>query len=282
MLYCVGTPYTEKKPSMEEIPVDFFKVCKDKTTTLENLVQTMAASVQNLASTVASHHKAIQHMDAKMEQLVVTVNSIKISHVSNSSEVRPREQCNVVTLRSGKPLMEPVMKEKLEVEKPENAEKNIEEERKNVSKMTCAGKSPTLELLHVEKLPYPQQFQKKKLNAQFSQFLDMFKKLHINIPFVEILEHMPNYVKFMKNVLSKETKFEQYEIVNLTKECCVILQKKLPQKLKDSGSFTIPCTIGSLFVKKVLCDLGASIILMHLSVYKNLGLKEVESIIISL
>lgn len=39
---------------------------------------------------------------------------------------------------------------------------------------------------------------------------------------------MPSYVKFMKKVLSKNKKFENYETVNLTKEYSVILQKKLP------------------------------------------------------
>ena len=41
-------------------------------------------------------------------------------------------------------------------------------------------------------LPFPQRFQKKKIDAQFSKFLDMFKKLQINIPFAEALEQMPS------------------------------------------------------------------------------------------
>ena len=39
-------------------------------------------------------------------------------------------------------------------------------------------------------------------------------------------------------------------------------------------SFTIPCTIGSINFDKALCDLGASINLMPLSILQNLGLKE--------
>lgn len=72
----------------------------------------------------------------------------------------------------------------------------------------------------------------------------MFKKLHINIPFAEALEQMPSYVKFMKEILSKKRKLGDYEMVALTEECSAVLQKKLPPKLKDLGSFTIPCTIG--------------------------------------
>ena len=114
-------------------------------------------------------------------------------------------------------------------------------------------------------MPYPQRFKKKEIDSQFAKFLELFKKLHINIPFVEALEQMPNYAKFMKDVLSKKKKFGQYEMISMTEACSVVLQKKLPQKLKDPGSFTIPCTIGSLNVTKALCDLGASINLMPIS-----------------
>ena len=73
--------------------------------------------------------------------------------------------------------------------------------------------------------------------------MEVFKKLHINIPFVDALEQMPSYVKFMKDILSKKIILSDFETMNLTEECTAILQRKLPQKLKDPGSFTIPCTI---------------------------------------
>ena len=105
---------------------------------------------------------------------------------------------------------------------------------------------------------------KNNLDKQFSKFLDVFKKLHINIPFAEALERMPSYMKFMKEILSKKRKLEDYETVALTEECSTILQKKLPPKLKDPGSLNIPCKIGKLEEMKALCDLGASINLMPL------------------
>ncbi|MCQ7416416.1 retropepsin-like domain-containing protein, partial [Salmonella enterica] len=131
--------------------------------------------------------------------------------------------------------------------------------------------------LVLNQIPYPQRFQKKKLDAEFSKFLDIFKQLHINIPFADALEQMPHYAKFMKEILSKKRKFENHETVNMTAECSAIIQKHLPPKLKDPGSFTLPCTVGSLFIKKALCDLGASINLMPFSVYRKLGLGELKS-----
>ena len=92
--------------------------------------------------------------------------------------------------------------------------------------------------------------------------MDIFKKLHINIPFAEELDQMPGYVKFMKEVLSKKRKLGEYETVALSEECSATLQKKLPTKLKDPGSFTIPCAIGNAIFERALCDLGANINLM--------------------
>ncbi|KAL8516400.1 hypothetical protein ACS0TY_014889 [Phlomoides rotata] len=73
-----------------------------------------------------------------------------------------------------------------------------------------------------------------------------------------------------------------YETVNLTEECSAIVQAKLPQKLKDPGSFTIPCKIGDGGTFRALCDLGVSINLMPLSIFKKLGLGELKPTTISL
>jgi hypothetical protein len=91
---------------------------------------------------------------------------------------------------------------------------------------------------------------------------------------------MPLYEKFMMEFLSKKWKLKDEEIVALN-ECCTILQRKLPQKLKDPSSFWIPCTIGKLAIGKALGDLRASINLMHLNILKKLGIKEVKPNMIS-
>ena len=93
---------------------------------------------------------------------------------------------------------------------------------------------------------------------------------------------MPSYVKFMKDILSKKRKLLDFETVNLTKECSAILKRKLPQKLKDQGSFTIPFTTGNSIFERPLCDLGASINLMPLSIFRRLGLGEARPTIVTL
>ena len=85
---------------------------------------------------------------------------------------------------------------------------------------------------------------------------------------------MPKYAKFLKGHLSNKRKLEDVSIVEIGGSCSSIIQNKLPPKLKDLGSFTIPCIVGDLSVDKALADFGASINLMPYTFFKKLGLAE--------
>nr|XP_009592515.1 uncharacterized protein LOC104089352 [Nicotiana tomentosiformis] len=100
----------------------------------------------------------------------------------------------------------------------------------------------------------------------------MLKHIHSNIPLVDMLHEVPKYAKYIKDIVANKSRLVEFETVALTEECTSRIQHKLPQKLKDPGSFTIPVRIGEIDVGRALCDLGASINLMSLSVFKQLGL----------
>ena len=51
------------------------------------------------------------------------------------------------------------------------------------------------------------------MEEQFSRFLEMFKKIEINIPFADALAQMPNYAKFLKDILSKKRRFAKEGVV---------------------------------------------------------------------
>ena len=121
-------------------------------------------------------------------------------------------------------------------------------------------------------IPFPQRLQKAKLEEQFSKFLNMFKKIEINIPFSKALTQMPHYVKFIKDIPSRKGKFTEEGVVNMTATCSAVIQRTLRMKMQDPESLTIPCTIGDSEMGKTLCDSGANINLMPLSVVKRLSL----------
>ncbi|GJT16548.1 reverse transcriptase domain-containing protein [Tanacetum coccineum] len=93
----------------------------------------------------------------------------------------------------------------------------------------------------------------------------------INVPLVDVLTGMPNYEKFLKDLVSNKSKMEQISVAFLNEECSSIVQNKLPPKLGDTGSFLIPCTVASSVEYLALADLGASINLMPYSLYASLS-----------
>ena len=72
-------------------------------------------------------------------------------------------------------------------------------------------------------VPFPQRIQKAKKEEQFSKFLEIFKNIEINIPFVEALTQMPNYAKFLKDILNKKKKIAEEGILNLTATYSAVL-----------------------------------------------------------
>ncbi|KAF5442937.1 hypothetical protein F2P56_035543 [Juglans regia] len=202
----------------------------------------------------------------------------------SNTATNPKEHVKAITLRSGWTYDQPEM---VNIERDAEAAKNVESEKKETeyevketdrdiidqqAKMTKENKGVTKPKksrefnsesyspsIYDPPIHFPQRLRKNKIDNQFSKFLSTFKQLHINIPLVKALEQMPNYVKFLKDILSNKRKLEEQETVMLTKESSAILQKKLSPKLKDLESFTIPYTIGNSYFDKDLCDLGASI-----------------------
>nr|GEV45347.1 reverse transcriptase domain-containing protein [Tanacetum cinerariifolium] len=113
----------------------------------------------------------------------------------------------------------------------------------------------------------------EKDDIQIQKFWNMFKQLHLNITLAEALVLMPKYQKMLKALLSNKEKHQELANTPLNENCSAIILKKLPKKLRDPGKFLIPCVFSELKCK-ALADLGASINLMPLSVWKKLGLPD--------
>nr|GEU99643.1 reverse transcriptase domain-containing protein [Tanacetum cinerariifolium] len=101
----------------------------------------------------------------------------------------------------------------------------------------------------------------------------MFKQLHINITLADALILILKYQKMLKDLLSNKEKLLELANTPLNENCSTVILKKLPEKLGDPGKFLILCDFNELKYK-ALADLGASINLMPLFIWKKLGLPE--------
>ncbi|XP_050890323.1 uncharacterized protein LOC127095713 [Lathyrus oleraceus] len=185
----------------------------------------------------------------------------------SATVTNPREHNNVsmVTTRSGKSdeVVEKVDEEENQLIKVDLEIKENEVVREEMVAPKPLVKETVIEAKLVVKLPFPTRNKKKGQHEKnFEKFLELFKKLEINIPLLEALEQMPTYAKFMKDIILKRRTTDTNPII-LTETCSAILQgMKIPIKKKDQGAVTIPYTIGDRSFNKAIINPGASASLM--------------------
>ncbi|GKB22281.1 reverse transcriptase domain-containing protein [Tanacetum coccineum] len=130
-------------------------------------------------------------------------------------------------------------------------------------------------------IPYPSRLSDQKLhekaNNHMLKLLQIFQRLHFDISFADALLHMPKFASTFKSLLSNKEKLFELANTPLNENCSVVLLKKLPEKLGYPGKFLIPCDFPKLDECLALADLGASINLMPLFVWKQLSLSELTS-----
>ncbi|XP_058733055.1 uncharacterized protein LOC131604642 [Vicia villosa] len=233
-------------------------------------------------STLRNTGASIKNLEIQMSQIAQQMTNtqpqgaLPSATVTNPSD---NNHVNAVTTRSNKSKEthemnsdeeDMLIEVDVEIKENEVVRKEVTDEEGVVQEKVATPKPAV-------RLPFPTRNKKKEQHEKnFEKFLEMFKKLELNIPFLEALDQMPTYAKFMKDIISKKQTIDSDPII-LTETCSAILQgMKIPVKKRDRGSVTIPCTIGDRSFKKALIDLGASVSLMPLSIYKRLGIGKVQ------
>ncbi|KAL2922221.1 Tumor protein p63-regulated gene 1 protein [Bienertia sinuspersici] len=272
---------------------------RPSTTSLESMLQTFMENQAKETNELKENLKQMQIHNKMLEQQIAqmaTKGSYSSSSTIPSQPTLPRDQANAITTRSGKTLGE-VRPPSDNTTKTNDENVGKDEGNDNVESNNLDGESsePTPITMskdsevtkdgpppYNQKLPYLARFEIAKLDDQFAKFLEVLKKLCVNIPFTEALKKMPTYAKFLKDIKTKRRELASVERINLTESCSAIIKNKLPTKLKDPGSISIPCAIGDFMIDKALCVLGDMVSLMPQSICQRLNLGELKPTRISL
>ncbi|GKE58102.1 reverse transcriptase domain-containing protein [Tanacetum coccineum] len=127
-------------------------------------------------------------------------------------------------------------------------------------------------------IPYPSRVNKQKLCKKDDKLalkiLEIFRKLHFELTFADALLHMPKFATMFKSLLKNKEKLFDSATTSVNINCSAVILKKLPEKLRDPGKFLILCDFPELVECLSLADLGASINLMPLFIWKKLSLPE--------
>nr|GEW43529.1 reverse transcriptase domain-containing protein [Tanacetum cinerariifolium] len=146
---------------------------------------------------------------------------------------------------------------------PSNIVPNPKGEMKVVT--TCSG-------LANEGPSIPTNSPLEKVNKQNTE--EILDKEQLSRNFADAFLLMPKFASTIKSLLANKDKLFELAKVPLNENCSAMLLKKLSKKLGDPGKFLIPCDFPRMDVCHALADLGASINLMPLSIWKKLSLPE--------
>jgi hypothetical protein len=136
-----------------------------------------------------------------------------------------------------------------EVEPTTDLARQEEKESDNMEKRDAEPSTATpidkdLPRTFIPKAPYLERLKAPKKNAQFAEILEVFKQVQINFPFLDAIQQVPLYVKFLKDLVTIKRKTNVPKKAYLIEQVSSILQCKLPIKYKDHGCPTIACMIG--------------------------------------
>lgn len=125
--------------------------------------------------------------------------------------------------------------------------------------------------------PFPAKFKNEQKERDCQDFAQILSKMEISIPLLDAMKQIPYYAMVLKELLMGKGTIDTFETVKAIEHCsAIILDRTLPKKSKDSGSFIIPCIFNDFIRIQALCDSGASVNLMPLSIFRMLGLDQLQ------
>nr|GEX26591.1 reverse transcriptase domain-containing protein [Tanacetum cinerariifolium] len=209
------------------------------------------------------------------------------SSLSSNTIPNPKGEANVITTRSGMSYKEPpIPSPGVEQQEPTEVTKDTELPcTKDIQPPSVQVQVPEEEPIEKSSvaipkakanLPYLSRLAKEKIREKddilAEKFMEIFRDLHFELSFADALVHMPKFASMFKKLLNNKNKLIELTRTPLNENCSVVVMKKLPEKLGDPGRFLIPCDFSEFDNCLALPDLGASINLMPLSIWKKLKL----------
>nr|GEV48585.1 reverse transcriptase domain-containing protein [Tanacetum cinerariifolium] len=165
---------------------------------------------------------------------------------------------------------------------PEVTKDTVQPSNENIQPLVAQTRVPIDEPIVTPKpkptISYPSRANKQKLREKDNnlalKFVEIFRKLHFELSFADALLHMPKFALMFKSLLNNKEKLFDLSTTPVNENCLAVILKKLLEKLGDPGKFLIPCDFTELDECLALTDLGASINLMPLSIWRKLSLPE--------
>ena len=129
--------------------------------------------------------------------------------------------------------------------------------------------------VHKPIVSFSNRLKNNKQNAHMNKIIEIFNQVKINVPLLDVIQQVPSYIKFLKDMCTMKNKINVPNKVFLATNISALLSGPIPV-IKDLGYLTIACTIGQAEISRVLLNLGANINLLPFSVYQQLKFGELS------
>nr|GEX03640.1 reverse transcriptase domain-containing protein [Tanacetum cinerariifolium] len=234
-----------------------------------------------------SFERKQEEFQNKMMSFMQNIHNNKDSSSSSlpsNTILNPRNEAKAITTRSGISYDGPPIPPSV-VEKEPEATKGTElPSTENIQPPSVQvpekDKEPVDEPFVVPNtkanFPYPSRLAKEKIHEKddilAAKFMEIFCDLHFELSFADALIHMPKFASMFKKLLNNKDKLIELTKTPLNENYSALVLKKLSEKLGDPRRFLIPCDFSEFDNCLALSDLGASINLMPLFIWKKLRL----------
>ncbi|CAM8944085.1 unnamed protein product [Rhodiola kirilowii] len=125
-------------------------------------------------------------------------------------------------------------------------------------------------------LPFPVPTRAPKRYVMDKDIWEIFSRVEINIPLLEAIKQIPRYAKFLKELCTNRRRGAHVDQELMSRNVSAVIQRTVPPKCGDPGTYTIPCTIGNIRIENCMLDLGASINVLPYSIYSSLRIGPLE------
>ncbi|XP_022635852.1 uncharacterized protein LOC106758260 [Vigna radiata var. radiata] len=246
--------------------------------TLEDLFkQIQQMNAQNMQFQHESR-ASIQNLTTQMGQMATQFNQAQSQNSDKlpSQTVQNPRNVSAITLRSGKQIDQTGPSRTFEVGGPSSSPGGSSSPPGGPSSSTTTAAAPYPLIDRPIPLPFPsRELPSKKVEEVDREILETFRKVEVNIPLLDAIKQIPKYAKFLKELCTHKSKMKGNERISMERNVSALIGKSvphIPEKCKDPGMFCIPCVIGNNKFENAMLDLGASINVMPLSIYKSLSL----------
>lgn len=227
---------------------------KGQSSGISSIEDTLHSFIKSVAEMKNENERKFENIHSSLRKLEVQVGQIaegSQKHVLGKLPSHAEQAKAIHVLRSGRTVNNQVEQQPTEEEEQRNVRETVEEQsdadkgkedhkerQKGKEKAEQADASKkSFKAVDLSQLPYPHRMMQTVKDKQYSELFKMLSRVEVNLPLLDMIQNVPTYAKFFKDLCSRKRKLNLHEKVFASDGVNSVFHCELPTKMKDLGSF---------------------------------------------